>query len=637
MKRTIGSIVLAILLLAAFSFLGKTASAVENRSVIFSAAREDGCLEAEAVAAQLRDAGIGESDVFAATCDSSVSAIGDGAFEQCIQLSGMVLPEGLEAIGRRAFYGTGQIRLTLPESVSAIGEDALGSKDEPLTLIVTEGSFAQQYAQENGLLWQTPRENFMGEDPAPAQETLIVGGTLALEKSSPLFALGIAGYGYFSTDPRVAEVSRSGEIEAKSEGSAVIGIERASGDVLVACEVLVQKAPVAVKTITLKNVPKTVLMGTKKTLAVQITPADATDKTLKWSTSDGKVLKVDQSGSMTAIGAGTAVITAAARDGSGVKAQKTVTVQAYVALKIGAKLAVQNDERTTVDNQGSAPFILSGKTMLPLRFIGEKLGGKVKYTSDSDPIVMLFGSCRVEFRLGAKQMKVYDGETTQNIQLEIAAQKKGGRTYIPLRAIAQALGFTVYYEAGEKIILVSSHSMTGQTRQARLNRYREAEKEAFEEFVNLAIAYAEKQPRYPVKNGRTIYGAFFGNGYAAWCTEFVMWSVYQAEKELGTSYIRDRYPWSSYSGGCVSWFRSRSRLHSRSSGYIPKRGDMIFFNYGTGGSTDHTGLVLGTVQSNGVTYVQTIEGNIPGDSPKQIRKRSIETTNKRIVCYGSVR
>jgi|GEM_PF-5906049 len=404
-----------------------------------------------------------------------------------------------------------------------------------------------------------------------------------------------------------------------------------------ASEALPPTVSVEIKTITLKNVPKTMLMGTKKTITAGISPSNATKKTLKWSTSDAKVLKVDQAGAVTAIGAGTAAVTAAAQDGSGIKASQSVTVQAYVALKIGAKLAVQNDERTTVDDQGSAPFIVGGKTMVPLRFIGEKLGGKVKYTSDRDPIILLFGSYRVEFRLGDKKMKVEDGKTTREIQLEVAAQKRGGRTYIPLRAIAQSLGFTVYYEAGEKIILVSSHSMTEQTRQARLNRYRAAEKEAFEEFVNLAISYAEKQPRYPVNKGKTTYGAFFGNPYGAWCTEFVLWSVYQAEKELGTSYIRDRYPWATSSGGCTSWFGNRSRLHYRSSGYVPKRGDMIFFNYGTGGSTDHTGLVLGTLQSNGVTYVQTIEGNIPGDSPKQIRKRSLAITDRHIVCYGSVR
>lgn len=160
----------------------------------------------------------------------------------------------------------------------------------------------------------------------------------------------------------------------------------------------------------------------------------------------------------------------------------------------------------------------------------------------------------------------------------------------------------------------------------------------FDEFVELTIQYAEKQPQYPVdKKGATKYGTLFKQSKSAWCTEFVMWCLKQAENDLGTSHIRTAYPWSDYSGECVSWFQAKSRLHYRSSDYTPQRGDLIFFNYGTGGSTDHTGLVLGTEVSEGVTYVLTIEGNIPTDKVKQIRKRRLPLTDRNIVCYGACR
>jgi hypothetical protein len=67
-------------------------------------------------------------------------------------------------------------------------------------------------------------------------------------------------------------------------------------------------------------------VGDTFTLQATITPASAADRTLSWSSSDPGVAAVDSTGSVTAVGPGTAVITAAAADGSGAAATFTVTV-----------------------------------------------------------------------------------------------------------------------------------------------------------------------------------------------------------------------------------------------------------------------------------------------------------------------
>ena len=146
----------------------------------------------------------------------------------------------------------------------------------------------------------------------------------------------------------------------------------------------------------------------------------------------------------------------------------TPALSSYVTLKIGSTKAIQNGAKTLLDNEGTKPFTISGRTMLPLRFVGEKMGGKVRYISDKDPIVLTYGDKKVEFLLGSKKMTVYDGNKKTVVTLDVAAQKKGGRTYIPLRAVSQALGFQVYYQSGTEYIIVCTPKMSNATRTARL-------------------------------------------------------------------------------------------------------------------------------------------------------------------------
>ncbi len=62
-------------------------------------------------------------------------------------------------------------------------------------------------------------------------------------------------------------------------------------------------------------------------LSAVVTPADATDKTLSWSSSDAAVATVDSAGTVTINAPGTAVITASANDGTGKTAGFTLTAR----------------------------------------------------------------------------------------------------------------------------------------------------------------------------------------------------------------------------------------------------------------------------------------------------------------------
>ena len=91
------------------------------------------------------------------TLPDAVTSIGAGAFRNCVFLDSADLPEGLETIGDEAFRNTNLQKVILPDTLEYIGENAF-TVNHPLGFIVSEGSWAQQYCQENDLdytIWVT--------------------------------------------------------------------------------------------------------------------------------------------------------------------------------------------------------------------------------------------------------------------------------------------------------------------------------------------------------------------------------------------------------------------------------------------------------------------------------------------------
>ena len=82
---------------------------------------------------------------------------------------------------------------------------------------------------------------------------------------------------------------------------------------------------VAVTSITLSSTTMNLEVGQKSQLTATVKPDNATNKTVTWTTSDAKVATVDNNGVVTAVGKGTATITAAA-DGKTAACKVTVKV-----------------------------------------------------------------------------------------------------------------------------------------------------------------------------------------------------------------------------------------------------------------------------------------------------------------------
>ena len=100
-----------------------------------------------------------------------------------------------------------------------------------------------------------------------------------------------------------------GKITAVAPGTATITAK--AGDKSATCAVTVEKKVIAVTSVSLDKSEVVLTVGGSQTLIATVLPEDATDKTVTWNSSNTGVVRVD-GGTITAVGAGTATITATA-------------------------------------------------------------------------------------------------------------------------------------------------------------------------------------------------------------------------------------------------------------------------------------------------------------------------------------
>ena len=150
-----------------------------------------------------------------------------------------------------------------------------------------------------------------------------IGETLSLKATVSPSNASYDGIIWTSTKPQVASVSASGLVSAISEGNTTITVT--AGGKAASCSVTVVKGFVAVSAISLNKTSLELVEDDTETLTATVSPDDATDKTVSWTSSNEDVAKV-KDGTVTAIKEGNANITAKAGD-------KTATCSVLVRAK----------------------------------------------------------------------------------------------------------------------------------------------------------------------------------------------------------------------------------------------------------------------------------------------------------------
>lgn len=138
-----------------------------------------------------------------------------------------------------------------------------------------------------------------------------------------------------SSDESVAVVDKNGVVKGISAGKATITAipsdPRLGAKGKVSCVVTVGQA---VTGLSINNAPEQLAKGKAVVLKTTVSPENAMNKKIAWTTSDKSVATVDAKGTLKAVGVGKATITATAQDGSGKSASFTVVVfQAVTSVK----------------------------------------------------------------------------------------------------------------------------------------------------------------------------------------------------------------------------------------------------------------------------------------------------------------
>ena len=126
------------------------------------------------------------------------------------------------------------------------------------------------------------------------------------------------GVTWSSSNTNVASVSSSGVVVAKGEGTATITVKTDDGGYTAACTIRVSKpspSVVAVTGVKLSAIGIELPVGGSKRLSATITPSNATNKGVTWSSDNTSVAAVNASGLITAKGEGTATVTVRTDDG----------------------------------------------------------------------------------------------------------------------------------------------------------------------------------------------------------------------------------------------------------------------------------------------------------------------------------
>ncbi len=163
--------------------------------------------------------------------------------------------------------------------------------------------------------------------------------------------------------------------DTTSTGTKNVTVQYGTSDIEATYQIVVSSSLISAIGIELDKSSLMLNTGSTSSLTATVSPSDASNKNVTWSSSDNTVAAVDQTGRVTALKAGTATITATTEDG-GKTATCTVTVNQPVT---GAEIGYGTSEIGVGD---SASF---GGHVLPFDATNQKISWK----SSDDSIVSI--------------------------------------------------------------------------------------------------------------------------------------------------------------------------------------------------------------------------------------------------------
>ena len=255
---------------------------------------------------------------------------------------------------------------------------------------------------------------------------------------------------YTSSDTKVAEVSASGLVTARSEGEAKIRAAATDGsDEYAVCYVTVT-GKAKVTGITLDRTSAEVKRGEKLTLNVTVSPSYASNKKVVWKSANTKIATVDANGSVTAKAPGRTKITVTSSENSSYQASCTVTVPYKITYKLNKG-----------KNNASNPSTYYGKkvTLKKPSRKGYAFAGWYTDAKFKKKITSISSSAKSDYILYAKWTKVKVAKAS----LTSAKNSKSKQILLKYKKVSGAKGYEISYSTDKKFKKAVTKKNTAKT------------------------------------------------------------------------------------------------------------------------------------------------------------------------------
>ena len=110
----------------------------------------------------------------------------------------------------------------------------------------------------------------------------------------------------------------------------------------------------------------------------------------------------------------------------------------------------------------------NNRNFLPFRAVFDALGAEVSYNDYTHTATAVRGDTTVDVPIGTDKVIVTRNGQREVLTMDVCSYVKGGRTYVPVRFMAQALGCLVEWDqANVTIILIDMEKLTEQAMEGR--------------------------------------------------------------------------------------------------------------------------------------------------------------------------
>ena len=98
------------------------------------------------------------------------------------------------------------------------------------------------------------------------------------------------------------------------------------------------------------------------------------------------------------------------------------------------------------------PIIVDGRTLVPLRAIFEELGATVNWDGNTQTVISTKGQTTISMTIGKKEMY----KNGKLIILDVVPQLVGGRTLVPVRAVAEGFDCKVDWDGDNQTVIIKT-------------------------------------------------------------------------------------------------------------------------------------------------------------------------------------